>query len=77
MSIGYSFAYERKTYLRYIYKQNDSYYDVMTELDTNHRLGVDLNIGVQVHKRIAIGYNMKFTALSSGKMHFAKIAVLF
>ena len=77
LSIGYSFAYERETCLRYIYEKTGSYYDVVTELDTNHRLGVDLNIGIQVHKKIAIGYNMKFTALSSGKMHFAKIAVLF
>lgn len=77
LNVGYSFAYEREIYLRYIYYNNKYYYDEVTEMDTNHRFGVDISIGIQVHKNIAIGYNMKFHALSSRKMHFAKVAVLF
>lgn len=77
LNVGYSFAYEREKHLRYIYYNNKYYYYEVTEIDTNHRLGVDFSIGIQVHKNIAIGYNMKFLALSSRKMHFAKVAVLF
>lgn len=76
-NIGYSFAYERERYLRYIYYNNSIYYHEETEMDTNHHFGIDISIGIQVHKNIAIGYNMKFHALSSRKMHFAKVAILF
>jgi len=76
LNVGYSLSYERIIHLRYPYN-NYYFYEEETELDTNHRLGVDLSIGVQVYKRIAIGYNMKFTDPSLEKTHFARITILF
>lgn len=70
---GYSFAYERETYLYY----NNYNLIEEKELDTCHRLAAELNIGIQVHRNIALGYNLKFHSIVSRKMHLVRVSIIF
>lgn len=45
--------------------------------ETSHHFGLDFGVGVQVHKNIAIGYNLHFTTPGNAKSHWGRIAFLF
>ena len=53
-----------------------NYYD-MKGIETRHNFGLDFSVGIQLHKNIAIGYNLTFVAPDKGKSHMARIAFLF
>lgn len=50
-------------------------FEEVTEVNPN--FGLDFSVGVQVHKNIAVGYNLSFCAPDKGKVHMARISVLF
>lgn len=47
------------------------------EVNVNPNFGLDFSVGVQVHKKVAIGYNLNFLAPDKTKIHMARISVLF
>ena len=57
-------------------------YTVIYGDDTSHNMGLDFSAGIQIHKHIAIGYNLNFIGPNKGeeresKEHWAKITFLF
>ena len=59
--------------LRYYKVGSDNY-------DTTHHFGLDFSVGVQLHKRVAIGYNLTYITPADyyrDKTHWARISVLF
>lgn len=54
------------------------YYNGYTDdTEVNPNFGLDFGVGVQVHKNVAVGYNLNFLAPDKAKGHMAKISVLF
>ncbi|MCH5169289.1 MAG: hypothetical protein J1F27_06565, partial [Prevotellaceae bacterium] len=54
------------------------YYDYRTDdTEFNPNFGLEFGVGVQVHKNVAVGYNLNFLAPDKAKGHMAKISVLF
>jgi len=47
------------------------------DTETSHNFGLDFSVGIQLHKRFAIGYNLNFTAPDQAKTHMARISLLF
>lgn len=79
LNLGYSLAYLRDyEYSTYI-KGDWEYTDKRTKYLTDHLFGLDFSVGVQVHKNIAIGYNLNFITNDGGntKNHMAKISFIF
>ena len=65
LNMGYS--------LRYYQTWRDEY-------STTHHFGLDFSVGVQLHKRVAIGYNLNYitpTDYYRDKSHWARISILF
>lgn len=50
-------------------------YDVPDD-DVSHHFGLDFGVGLQLHKRLAIGYNLTYFT-DAGTSHFCKLSVLF
>lgn len=75
LNLGYTLTYEKDSYYHGGYYGYGSYYD--DDYDVYHDFGLDFSIGVQLHKRVAIGYNLNFIAPSRYKTHWARISVLF
>ena len=79
LKLGYSFAYEENYfYLRYE-KDTCEYIDSGSYYDKAHYFGLDFSLGIQLHKNIAIGYNLNFNTNDDGDLlnHMAKISFLF
>ncbi len=53
------------------------YYKVYKSTGTSHNFGLDFSVGIQLHKRFAIGYNLNFTAPDQAKTHMARLSLLF
>lgn len=57
------------------------YFDFGRSVETTHHFGLDFGVGIQLHKNVAIGYNM--TYLSSyeysepGAIHYCKLSCIF
>ena len=47
------------------------------EINVDPNFGLDFSVGVQLHKRVAVGYNLNFLAPDKAKTHMARISVLF
>ncbi len=50
------------------------------EYEDTHHFGLDFSVGVQLHKRVAIGYNLTYITPADyyrDKTHWARISVLF
>ena len=79
LNLGYSLAYlrdyEYNTYIEGIWV----YTDKRTDYLIDHLFGLDFSVGVQVHKNIALGYNLNFITNDGGntKNHMAKISFIF
>lgn len=79
LNLGYSLAYlKHYEYNTYI-EGNWEYTDKRTEYLIDHLFGLDFSVGVQVHKNIALGYNLNFITNDGGNMknHMAKISFIF
>jgi hypothetical protein len=70
LNMGYTLGY---------YDQNNGKKD--SETETTHHFGLDFGVGLQVHKRFAIGYHMGYVTGygggDGGTAHFCKLSVLF
>lgn len=71
LNMGYTLGY---------YDQNNGKKDD-SEIETTHHFGLDFGVGLQVHKRFAIGYHMAYVTGygggDGGTSHFCKLSVLF
>ncbi|MBR5393693.1 MAG: hypothetical protein IK144_01260 [Bacteroidaceae bacterium] len=45
--------------------------------EPSHYLGLDFGVGLQVHKRFAVGYNLNYLGPEKIKEHWAKFSFLF
>ena len=56
-------------------------YTVKTDDETSHHFGLDFGVGLQLHKRFAIGYHMAYVTGygggDGGTSHFCQLSVLF
>ena len=79
LKLGYTFGYEKYYYNQYFYINNQKYFEAHTNYYKEHFFGLDFSLGVQVHKNIAIGYNLNYITNHDGKLvnHMAKISFLF
>lgn len=90
LNMGYTLGYVAGE----SYKYSSGGYTVKVETDdyTSHHFGLDFGVGIQLHKRFAIGYHMTYltdynvttgegkykqTVPIGGTMHFCKLSVLF
>lgn len=79
LNLGYSLIYEKyyeyDTYIEGEWEYTDKY----TKFYTDHHFGLDFSVGVQIHKNIAIGYNLNFVTNDGYKLknHMAKISFIF
>lgn len=52
-----------------------------SDVKDTHHFGLDFGVGVQLHKRVAVGYHLSYVTnyegLKYGTSHYAKISVLF
>jgi len=87
LKLGYSLVYERVQYYE-IYRMNSWDISELISSDnklliysynTAHFFGLDFCTGIQIHKNIAIGYNLNFIANGNGSLlnHMGKISFLF
>lgn len=79
LNLGYSFAYERDYFYRTYNKETWEYTDKHTFYYKYHFFGLDFSLGVQIHRNIAIGYNLNFITNSDGGVtnHMAKLSFIF
>ncbi len=54
---------------------------ISDDVETSHHFGLDFGVGLQLHKRFAIGYHMTYVTGynggGGGTTHFCKLSVLF
>ena len=79
LNMGYTLGYT----VGKSYKASYGGYTVKVESDdeTSHHFGLDFGVGLQLHKRFAIGYHMAYVTGygggDGGTTHFCKLSVLF
>lgn len=81
LNMGYSLMYEnhdsglsskeKKAYESITGKKLDD-----DDVETSHHFGLDFGVGIQLHKRFAVGYNLTYLT-DAGTSHFCKLSVLF
>lgn len=79
INMGYSLSYVSGGSYKESYSYGGHTYTATYEVDddVSHHFGLDFSVGVQLHKRIAIGYNLNFLAPGKAKTHLARISLLF
>ena len=90
LNMGYTLGYVAGESSQYTF--GGKTYKVETDDYTSHHFGLDFGVGIQLHKRFAIGYHMTYMTDYTveigedkykqyvpigGTMHFCKLSVLF
>ena len=81
LNMGYSLMYEN--YDSGLSSKEKKAYESITgkkldddDVETSHHFGLDFGVGIQLHKRFAVGYNLTYLT-DAGTSHFCKLSVLF
>ena len=79
LKLGYSLGYERNSYNISYHKDSWEYTEKHSYYNKEHFFGLDFSLGVQLHKNIAIGYNLNYITNPDGGLvnNMAKISLLF
>lgn len=79
LNMGYTLGYYGGD--SYKYSVGGKTYRVEKDADTSHHFGLDFGVGLQLHKRFAIGYHMGYVTgydgMDGGTSHFCQLSVLF